>query len=64
MYVDVFINNFIGLGQGSQSWCQNIQCCIMQAINQVLAQQDAVMAQQKEAISEKKLDKGDSGWSQ
>ena len=37
---------------------------IMHAIDQVFAQQDSDTAQWKEAISEKKLDKGDGGWSQ
>ena len=36
----------------------------MHAVDQVFAQQDSDTVQWKEAISEKKLDKGDSGWSQ
>ena len=36
----------------------------MLAVNQVISKQDLDTAQWKEAISEKKLDKGDGGWSQ
>ena len=64
MHVDVFIDDFIGLAQGSQHWCWNIQHCIMHAVDQVFAQQDSDTAQQKETISEKRLGKGDGGWNQ
>ena len=37
---------------------------IMHAVDQVFSQQDADMVQCKEAISEKKLNKKDGGWSQ
>ena len=36
----------------------------MHAVDQVFSQQDSDTAQWKDAISEKKLDKGDGGWSQ
>ena len=36
----------------------------MHAVDQVFAQQDSDTVQQKEAISEKKLGKGDGGWNQ
>ena len=36
----------------------------MHAVSQVFSQRDSDTAQRKEAISEKKLDKGDGGWSQ
>ena len=40
-HVNVFIDNFIGLAQGSQRRCQNIRQCIMHAIDAVFAQRDA-----------------------
>ena len=61
-HVDVFIDDFISLAQGSRCRCQNIWHCIMHVVNQVFTQRDSDTAQQKEAIFEKKLDKGDGGW--
>ena len=63
-HVDVFINDFIGLTQGSQCRCQNIRQCIMDTVDVVFAQQDADTMHRKEAISERKLTKGDGGWKQ
>jgi hypothetical protein len=63
-HVDVFVDDFIGLAQGSRRRCRNIRRCIMHAVDQVFSQRDSDAAQRKEAISEKKLDKGDGGWSQ
>ena len=36
----------------------------MHAVDMVFAQRDSDMMHHKEAISEKKLDKGDGGWNQ
>ena len=62
-HVDVFVNDFIGIVQGSQCWCQNVWQCIMHAVDNVFSQPDPTTAKHKEAISEKKLLK-DGGWSQ
>ena len=64
MHIDVFVNDFIGLAQGSWHRCRNIQRCIMHAIDKVIARRDADTMHCKEAISEKKLRKGDGGWNQ
>ena len=63
-HVDVFVDNFIGLAQGSQHRCKNVRCCIMHAVDDIFSQPDLAMAQRKEAISTKKLLKGEGGWSQ
>jgi hypothetical protein len=62
--VDVFVDDFIGVAQGSQRRCNNARWCIMHAINRVFARPYAEAAHRKEAISEKKLNKGDGGWRQ
>ena len=64
VHVDVFVDNFIGLAQGSWCQCCNIRHCIMHAVDQVFAQRDVNTMHHKEAISEKKLGKGDKGWNQ
>ena len=63
-HVNVFVNDFIGLAQGSWCWCHNIWHCIMHAMDKVFAQRDVDTMHHKEAISEKKLGKGDGGWNQ
>ena len=63
-HVDVFVDDFIGIAQGSQHCCKNVRHCIMHAVDDVFSQPDLVTAQQKEAVSEKKLLKGEGGWSQ
>jgi hypothetical protein len=57
-HVDVFVDDFTGIAQGSQWQCQNAHRCIMHAVDKVFSQPDEVTAQCKEAISEKKLKKG------
>ena len=63
-HVDVFVDDFIGLAQGSQRQCHNIRQCIMHTIDKVFTQRYADTMHQKEAILEKKLAKGDGGWNQ
>ena len=63
-HVDVFVDNFIGIMQGSQCQCKNVRHCIMHAVDNVFSQPDLVTMQRKEAVSEKKLLKGEGGWSQ
>ena len=63
-HVDVFVDDFIGIAQGSQHQCKNVCRCIMHAVDAVFSQLDLATAQRKEAISEKKLLKGKGGWSQ
>jgi hypothetical protein len=63
-HVDVFVDDFIGIAQGSQRRCRNTRCCIMHAVDRVFARPDEDHPNRKEAISEKKLNKGDGGWSQ
>jgi hypothetical protein len=58
-HVDVFVDDFTGIAQGSQCRCKNARRCILHAVDQVFSQPDAVAAHWKEAISEKKLNKGD-----
>ena len=40
-HIDVFVDDFIGLAQGSRCWCRNIWWCIMHAVDDVFAQRDA-----------------------
>ena len=62
-HVNIFIDNFIGLAQGSKQWCQNVQQCILHAVNQVFSKRTPTTLQWKEAVSQRKLEKGDGGWS-
>jgi hypothetical protein len=41
-----------------------MRCCIMHAIDGVFTRPDEDHPNRKEAISEKKLNKGDGGWNQ
>ena len=63
-HVDVFIDDFIGLAQGSPSLCQHIGCCILHAVNRVFAPATTDTPNQKETVSEKKMLKGDGSWMQ
>jgi hypothetical protein len=56
------VDDFIGIAQGSKRRCRNAKRCIMHAIDGVFSQPDAHHPNRKEAISEKKLHKGDGGW--
>ena len=44
-HVDVFVDDFISIAQGSQCHCKNVQCCIMHAVDDVFSQLDLAMAQ-------------------
>ena len=63
-HMDVYMDDFIGLAQGSRELCQDTRRCIMHAINQIFAQPDERTLNRKEAVSEKKMNKGDGSWSQ
>ena len=63
-HVDVFVDDFIGIAQGSWCRCTNVQHCIMHAVDKVFSQRDLDTMHQKEAISEKKLQKGEGRWAQ
>ena len=49
--------------QGSKQWCRNAQQCILHAVDRVFSERTPNTLQQKEAVSKRKLAKGDSGWS-
>jgi hypothetical protein len=63
-HVDVFVDDFIGVAQGSRRRCRNTRLCILHAVDDVFARPDEDHPNRKEAISEKKLTKGDGGWNQ
>ena len=63
-HVNVFVDDFIGIMQGSWCHCQNVRQCIMHAVDDIFSQLDAITAKRKEAVSEKKLLKGEGRWSQ
>ena len=63
-YVNVFMDDFIGLAQGSPSLCQHVCCCILHTVDQVFAPATADTPNHKEPVSEKKTLKGDSSWTQ
>jgi hypothetical protein len=63
-HVDMFVDDFIGIAQGSQHCCQNMRQCIMHTVDEVFARPDKDHPNCKEAISEKKLNKGEGGWNQ
>ena len=44
-HVDVFVDDFIGIMQGSQHHCKNVQRCIMHAVDDVFSQLDLMTAQ-------------------
>jgi hypothetical protein len=63
-HVDVFIDDFIGVAQGSRRRCRNVRRCIMHAVDKVFARPNVGTPGRKEAVSVKKLCKGDGGWCQ
>ena len=63
-HVDIYMDDFISLAQGSQELCQDTRRCIMHAINQVFAQPNERTLNRKEAVLEKKMNKGDGSWNQ
>ena len=44
-HVDVFVDDFIGITQGSQCHCKNVHHCIMHTVDDVFSQLDLTMAQ-------------------
>ena len=63
-YVDVFVDNFLGLAQGPMQRRCHVRRTLFHALDKVfrsLHQQDAT--QRKEVLSLKKLDAGDCYWS-
>ena len=63
-HVDVYMDDFIGLAQGSQELCQDTRRCIMHSIDQIFAQPDERTPTRKELVSENKMNKGDGSWNQ
>ena len=61
---DAFVDDFIGIAQGSWCHCQNVWHCIMHAMDDVFSQLDPTTVNHKEAVSEKKLLKGEGSQSQ
>jgi hypothetical protein len=59
---DVFVNDFIQLGQGGPRRLKALRGHLLRAINQVLAQPTAKETHRNEAILLKKLLKGDGSW--
>jgi hypothetical protein len=60
--MDVFVDNFIQLGQGGPRCLKALRGHLLRAINQVLAQLTAKETHRNEAILLKKLLKGDGSW--
>ena len=63
-YVDVFVEDFLGLAQGPRHRRRHVHRTLFHALDKVfrpLDQQDA--SQRKEVLSLKKLDVGDYSWS-
>lgn len=58
---DVFVDDFIQLAQGGTKRMRRIRHCLLEAIDQVLAQ-PGDEAHRNEAVSLKKLMKGDGSW--
>ena len=62
--MDRCVDDFIGLAQGLQTLCCNTRRYIMHAIDLVLAKPDKETQHRKEAVSEKKMNKGNGGRNQ
>ena len=58
---DVFVDDFIQLAQGGQKRLTRLRACLLDAIDQVLAQPGSD-SYRNEAVSLKKLLKGDGSW--
>ncbi len=58
---DVFVDDFIQIGQGGRKRMQRLRHCLLDAIDQVLAQPGSE-SHRNEAVSLKKLMKGDGSW--
>ncbi len=61
-HTDVFVDDFIQLGQGSNKRMNSLRNHLLHAIDQVLAQPSVSEAHRNEAVSMKKLLKGDGSW--
>ena len=60
--VDVFVDDFIGIAQGSKRQLHNLRRNILHSIDQVLDQPRPGESLRNEAASVKKLLKGDGSW--
>ena len=60
---DVFMDDFLQLGQGSPARMNGLRRHLLSTVDQVLAQPAHTEAQRTEALSLKKLLKGDGSWS-
>ena len=62
-YVDVFVDNFLGLAQGPRQLRRHVRRTIFHALDKVFRPLDWQDAnQRKEVLSLKKLDAGDCSW--
>lgn len=63
-YVDVYVDDFIGLAQGPLTTCSKVRDHLLTAIDQVFRPASPLEGKQRqEPISVKKLGKGDGQWS-
>ena len=60
---DVFVDDFIQLGQGSRKRMKALRQHLFHAIDQILARPEVSELKRNEAVSLKKLLKGNSSWS-
>ena len=58
-HTDVFVDDFIQLGQGSPTCMRTLRWHLFHAVDQVLAKPDVSADQRREALSLKKMMKGD-----
>ena len=61
-HTDVFVDDFIQLGQGSSKRMNSLRNHLLHAVDQVLAQPSVSDSSRNEAVSLKKLLKGDGSW--
>ena len=61
-YMDVFVDDFIGLCQGSPARRRLVRRVLLHAVDDVLAQPNLDEPHRQEAVSLKKLLKGDGAW--
>ena len=63
-YVDVFVDDFLGLAQGPRHHCRHVRRTIFHALDKVFQPLDGQdTKQRKEVLSIKKLEAGDCSWS-
>ena len=64
MYVDVFVDNFLGLDQGLTHWRRHVCRTLFHALEKVFIPLDKLDSpQRKEVFSLKKHNEGDCYWS-